>query len=863
MFNPDKLTKTAYETLSKTLELASKSSHPIAAPLHLALSLLTTPGPSIELAKKITTTLPELVQTLEDQLYVLPTSTESESPRVGSELAKILELADQDASKSSDQFISQEMLFISLTKSDGMNTLLAHHQLTESAIRKEMFRMQKNQSTASPNKDHQYQVLEKYTTNITQLAKDGKLDPVIGRDTEIRRVMQVLSRRTKNNPVLIGEPGVGKTAIVEGLAIRIMAGDVPSSLANKQLLSLEMASVLAGAKYRGEFEERFKSIIDEVQKQDGEVILFIDELHTVAGAGASEGAVDASNMLKPGLARGTLRVIGATTLNEYRQYIEKDSALERRFQPVMVNPPSVSDTISILRGLKEKYELHHGIHIEDDALVAAAELSDRYLSDRFLPDKAIDLIDEAASALKIETESEPEQLDQLNRHITQLEIEQKALSKDHDEATRTKLKELERQLADAKESQRTINTRWQEQKKLLTKHREIRNRIDLAKISLEKAERDIDLDTAAKIKYGDIPELQKELTHAEEKWQQLPHEERLIKQDVSGEDIALVVSRWTGIPTTKLLKTESEKLVHLEQLLGERVIGQKEALTAVANAVRRSRVGISDENKPLATFLFLGPTGVGKTETAKALADTLFDNEKAIIRLDMSEYAERHSVARLIGAPPGYVGYEEGGQLTEQVRRHPYSIILFDEIEKAHPQIFTLFLQILDEGRLTDGQGRTVNFTNTVIIMTSNLGAKILEDHHSGITAEVKQELWRLIEKTFPPEFINRLDQVIMFEPLKKEEIVSIVDLQLQKTADRLKKQEILLDVSTSAKQYLANIGYDPIYGARPLKRCIQTEILDPVAMILLENQNSGHHIFVDYNEKQKRLVIVKKSTLQ
>lgn len=846
MFNPDKLTKTAYESLAQSIELAREMHHPIATPWHLAKTVFTTSGPSLEIVKKIATDLPGLIDHIDTQLQQLPTSDDDSNPRIGTELGKLLEAADAEAQKMNDQFISQEMLLISLISNSELNTLLSQYQITDNNVRKEIMDMRNTQQNSASTSTKTSQTLEKYTTNFTQLASDGKLDPVIGRDTEIRRVMQVLSRRTKNNPVLIGEPGVGKTAIVEGLALRIIAGDVPSSLANKQLLSLEMASVLAGAKYRGEFEERFKSIIDEVQKREGEIILFIDELHTVAGAGASEGAVDAANMLKPGLARGTLRVIGATTLNEYRQYIEKDSALERRFQPVLVNPPSVADTISILRGLKEKYELHHGIHIEDDALVAAAELSDRYLSDRFLPDKAIDLIDEAASALKIETESEPEQLDKLNRHITQLEIEQKALAKDRDGASSAKLKELERQVTDAKENQRTINSRWQEQKKLLDQHREIRNRIDVAKAALEKAERDIDLDAAAKIKYGDIPELQKELGEAEKKWQQIPAEERLIKQEVSGDDIAMVVSRWTGIPTTKLLKTESDKLIHLEQLLGERVIGQKEALTAVANAVRRSRVGIAEENRPLATFLFLGPTGVGKTETAKALADTLFDNEKAIIRLDMSEYSERHTVARLIGAPPGYVGYEEGGQLTEQVRRHPYSIVLFDEIEKAHPQIFTLFLQIFDEGRLTDGQGRTVNFTNTVIIMTSNLGAKILEEHHEHIDQQVKQELWRLIEKTFPPEFINRLDQVIMFEPLTKDEIIQIVDMQLKRTIDRLRKQQIEVVVTQAAKEHLAQVGYDPIYGARPIKRLIQSEILDPIAMKMLENPLENRMITVD-----------------
>lgn len=851
MFNPDKLTQTAYETLGTALKIATTYHHPLAEDWHLAKALLTSDGPALEIVRKLPTQT-ELTSIIDTKLHDLPTTSSTENPRISSSFAETLNLSDQLANEFHDQYISQEILLFSLVKrSTEVGNIFTQYGLTESFIRKEISTMRQNQPVNSQNQEAKYQVLEKYTTNFTQLAKEGKLDPVIGRDSEIRRVMQVLSRRTKNNPVLIGEPGVGKTAIVEGLASRIVSGDVPSSLANKQLLSLEMAAVLAGAKFRGEFEERFKAIIDEVQKHEGEIILFIDELHTVVGAGAAEGAVDAANMLKPGLARGSLRVIGATTLNEYHQYIEKDAALERRFQPVQVNPPSVSDTISILRGLKEKYELHHGIHIQDDAIIAAAELSDRYLTDRFLPDKAIDLIDEAASALKIETESEPEALDKLNRQITQLEIEHKALAKDQDKSSKARLTELEHHLADIKETQKTLNSRWQAQKLLLENHRDIRNKIDAAKAALERAEREVNLDVAAKIKYGDIPKLQQDLAEAEQKWNAIPSETRLIKQEVSGEDIAAVVSRWTGIPATKLLKTESDKLLHLEDILGERVIGQREALKSVANAVRRSRVGIAEPNRPLATFLFLGPTGVGKTETAKALAEALFDNEKSIIRLDMSEYSERHTVARLIGAPPGYVGYEEGGQLTENVRRHPYSIILLDEIEKAHPQIFTIFLQIFDEGRLTDGQGRTVNFTNTVIIMTSNLGAKILQEHHDQIDAGVTQEIWHLVENTFPPEFINRLDQVIMFEPLKKDEIVKIVELQLKQVQRRLARQQIDLQVSDQVIQFLADTGYDPIYGARPLKRLIQTEILDPLAMKMLEKPQSNTVVAVNLKGKQ------------
>lgn len=697
--------------------------------------------------------------------------------------------------------------------------------------------------------------LEKYTTNFTQLAKDGKLDPVIGRDEEIRRVMQVLSRRTKNNPVLIGEPGVGKTAIIEGLAQRIVNGDVPLSLKNKQLLSLEMASILAGAKYRGEFEERFKNITNEVQKQAGNIILFIDELHTVVGAGAAEGAVDASNMLKPGLARGTLRLIGATTLSEYRLFIEKDAALERRFQPVLVNPPSIADTISILRGLKEKYEIHHGIRIHDDALVAAAELSDRYIPDRFLPDKAIDLIDEAASGLKIEAESKPQIIDQITRQITQIEIELKALSKEKGSTSKTKIADLEKQLTQFKRQQSELSERYQIQHQLLQDLQEINHLIDKQKMELEAAEREVDLDIAARIKYGELPKLEQKRSELDQKWNQIPVADRLIKQEVEADDIAKVVSRWSGIPVARLQQTEVDKLKHLEAELGKRVIGQTEALHAIANAIRRSRTGIAEENRPTAAFLFLGPTGVGKTETAKALAEILFDSDKNIIRLDMTEFTQSHTVARLIGAPPGYIGYEQGGQLTEPVRRHPYSVILLDEIEKAHPQIFTLFLQIFDEGRLTDGQGRTVNFKNTILIMTSNLGASLLQENQNRLSDGLRQQISRLVQKTFPPEFINRLDQIILYEPLTPTQLADIVDLQIEKVSRRLLSHQVTLTVDKAARQYLAETSYDPIYGARPLKRLIQTEILDPLSLKMLDHEHQPLNVTVTKTPKGLKLM--------
>lgn len=687
--------------------------------------------------------------------------------------------------------------------------------------------------------------LEAYTVNLTDKAKKGKLDPVIGRNEEIRRVMQILARRTKNNPVLLGDPGVGKTAIVEGLAQRIVSNDVPSTLQNKEVLSLDIASLVAGSAFRGEFEDRLKKLLTEIEKASGKYILFMDELHTLVGAGAVGGSMDAANILKPTLARGELHAIGATTVREYRQYIEKDAALERRFQPVYIEEPSKEDALAILRGLKEKYEIHHGIRITDDALVAAVDLSIRYITDRYLPDKAIDLVDEAASAIKIETESMPLELDQLKRKITQLEIELAALKR---EKNKERQKQVEDEIKSLKEKEKKLTDNWKTQKDIIGKLQESRVQLDKLKAELEKAEREAFLEKAAELKYGKLPEAEKQIKELEAKLKQIPEEERMLKEEVSADDIATVVSRWTHIPVSKLLSTETEKLIHLEDELKKRVIGQEEALVNIAKSIRRSRAGIGEQNKPIGSFLFLGPTGVGKTETAKALADYLFNDEKSLIRIDMSEYTEAHNVARLIGAPPGYVGYEEGGQLTEAVRRKPYSVILFDEVEKAHPQIFNVFLQILDDGRLTDGRGRVINFKNTIIIMTSNLGSDIIQEFEGKKEAEMRSQVMNLVRKAFRPELLNRLDKIVIYNSLTPELIQQIVDKELEQLKIRIASQNIVLDFSQALKKHLSEVGFDPVYGARPLKRTIQDLILDELALQILEKKfNQGDRVKVDF----------------
>jgi ATP-dependent Clp protease ATP-binding subunit ClpB len=756
-----------------------------------------------------------------------------------------LTAAERQAASMKDDYVSTEHLFLALAAGPEAERLRAF-SVTPDAILQALTAIRGSQRVVSPNPEDTYQALEKYGRDLTQLARRGKLDPVIGRDEEIRRVVQVLSRRTKNNPALIGEPGVGKTAIVEGLAQRIVNGDVPEGLKDKRIVQLDMGALVAGAKYRGEFEERLKAALKEVTDAAGTVVLFVDEMHTVVGAGAAEGAIDAGNMLKPMLARGELHLIGATTLDEYRKYVEKDAALERRFQPVVIDEPSVEDTISILRGLKERYEVHHGVRIQDSAVIAAATLSQRYISDRHLPDKAIDLIDEAGARLRTEIDSKPQALDQVDRHSMQFEIEREALKKEKDKASAERLEKIVQELADLREQSSQLRARWQGEKEAIAELRSTKEQIEQTRTEIERAERRSDLEAAARLRYGTLRDLEARLSALEQRLKAAQAQGALLKEEVDAEDVAAVVSRWTGIPVSRLLEGEIDKLIHMEERLHERVIGQDQALRSVSNAVRRSRSGLQDPDRPIGSFIFLGPTGVGKTELARALAEFLFDDERAMVRIDMGEYQEKHTVSRLIGAPPGYVGYEEGGQLTEAVRRRPYSVILFDEIEKAHAEVFNVLLQLLDDGRLTDGQGRTVDFRNAVVIMTSNLGTELWGEGTASVSA-AEEQARVLLTQHFRPEFLNRIDEIVIFQRLTREDLAAIVDIQLRRVARRLAEAGHSLQVSDKARAYLADIGYDPVYGARPLKRAIQRELQDPLALQMLKGDfRPGEAIRVD-----------------